>query len=73
MTASQQTVNPVPPHLQGEYMSREEAASELRIHIDTVGKKIRAGVLTAIKYHGRTFVSRESAKKYLDAFRHVAN
>lgn len=72
MTPNDDYESPVPPGLQDEFLSREEAARELRMHIDTVSKKVSLGVLETQRYGKHTFVTRESVRKYLNQFRHVS-
>lgn len=63
--------NPVPPSLRDVWMSIDEASQELGVNRDTVGRRIRAGVLVRMKYGRNVFVSRASVKRYLDQFRHA--
>lgn len=59
----------VPPSLQKEWMSDDEAAEQLALTKETIRMKAAAGVLEA-KKHGRSrMVTRKSVKRYLSQFR----
>lgn len=59
----------VPPSLQKEWMSDDEASEQLALTKESIRNKGYSGVLETTKHGRHRMVSRRSVKKYLSQFR----